>query len=325
MNMPYAFGSAVSALAIIAGIAAAPAAAQNYPTRTIQIICPSAPGGGSDTLVRLIAKELETLSGQPVVVVNKAGAGGLLGTRTAIGSKPDGYTLFIHASSAVVGNAYVVKDAGYDPKKDLVPIATISTVGFALAVGPKSPAKSVAELTALLKEKQGKAKFSSPNNATVVATELYKQAAGVDAIRVNYKATPAAIADVAADEVDFTFADMQLAVSQARAGRVKLLAVTTPHRASMDPSVPTMKEAGIPKYEYGVFFGAWAPKGTPKPVTDKLSQWIQQITSREDVKAEIVKHGFDPLPGSGQVLARMMDEDAKHWQNFVKSGKLEAQ
>jgi tripartite-type tricarboxylate transporter receptor subunit TctC len=272
-----------------------------------------------------MARELETAMGQPVVVINKVGAGGLIGTRTAIGSKPDGYTLFIHASSAVVGNAFVVRDSGYDPKKDLVPIAPISKVGFVLAVGPKSPVKSVAELTALLKAKKGKATYSSPNNATVVATELYKEAAGVDAVVVNYKATVAAIADVAADEIDFTFADMQLAVSQARAGRVKLLAVTTRQRAAMDPSVPTMVEAGIPNYEYGVFFGVWAPKNTPKPIIEKLSKVFQQITSREDIKAAIITNGFDPLSGSGETLARMVDEDAKHWDALTKSGKIKAQ
>lgn len=313
---PFAIGAVTPAIAQV----------QDFPNRPIQIISPSAPGGGSDMLARLFARELEKLAGQPFVVLNRPGAGALVGTRTALTSRPDGYTLLSHASSAIVGNAYVVKDSGYEPNEDLVPIATLSQSAFALAVGPKSPAKSVAELTALLKAKKGTAFYAAPHNPAIVAAELYMQAVGVKADRVSYKTTTDAIRGVATGEVDFTFADMFLAVQQARAGRVQLLAVTRRHSASLlDPSLPTMSEAGIPNYEFTTFFGVWAPKGTPKPVIDKLSSWFQQLTNRDDMKAAVVKIGFDPLPGSAETLARMVAEDAKRWEHLIKSGILDVQ
>ncbi|MDB5898730.1 MAG: hypothetical protein JWP22_1146 [Ramlibacter sp.] len=301
-----------------------PALAQEYPLAPIQIICPSAPGGGSDKLARLFAKELEKLAGQPVVVLNRVGAGALLGTRAALTAKPDGYTLLLHASSAIVGNAFTVREASYDPAKDLVPIATLSQVGFALVVNASSPAKSVADLSALLKQKKGAGFYASSNNAMAVASELYKQAAGVDAARVNYKATTEAILGLASDpNIDFSFTDMTLAVSQARGGRVKILAVTPERRVAIEPGIPTMAEAGIPNYQYATFFGVWAPKETPRPIAQKLSQWFQQIANREDIKAALIKDGFDPLPGSGEQLSRLVEEDSRRWRDFVKSGKVD--
>ena len=314
----------IAGLASVAAAALAPAFAQEFPSGPIQIICPSAPGGGSDRLSRLFARELEKLARQPVVVVNKVGAGALLGTRAAMSAKPDGYTLLLHASSAIVGNAYTVRDAGYDPTRDLVPIASVSQVGFALVVPARSRANSVAELSALLKQKKGSAFYASANNAMAIATELYKEAAGVDADRVNYKGTTDAMLAVASDpQIDFSFVDMSLAASQARSGRIRILAVTPNRRAAVEPSIPTMAEAGIPHYEYATILGVWAPRDTPKAVTQKLSQWFQQLANRDDIKAELVREGFDPLPGSADTLARLVDEDAGRWSSFVKSGKLD--
>jgi tripartite-type tricarboxylate transporter receptor subunit TctC len=307
-----------------AAFALAPGYAQEFPGAPIQIICPSAPGGGSDRLARLFGRELEKLAGQPVVVVNRVGGGALLGTRAALTAKPDGHTLLLHASSAIVGNAYTVKDAGYDPTKDLVPIASISQVGFALTVNAKSPVKTVAELTAHLKQKKGQAFYASANNAMALVTELYKQAVGVEADRVNYKATTEAILALSSDpNIDFSFVDMTLASLQARGGRVRILAVTSDRRVPSEPEVPTMAEAGLPGFQYATFLGVWSPKDTPRPAAQKLSQWFQQIGQREDIKQALVRDGFEPLPGAADLLGRMVDEDARRWAAFVKSGKLE--
>jgi len=314
-----------SAVALAFGATQIARAADDYPTRPIQIICPSAPGGGSDTLARLIARELEKVSGKPVIVINRAGGGGLIGTRSLISAKPDGYTLYIHASTAVVGNAYLVKDAGYDPLKDMVAVAPVSRIGWAVVVGSKSPVQSIADLTKLLKEKNGKATYASPNNATVAATELYSEMVGAKSVRVNFKAVTAAIADVAAGEIDFTFADIALAVPQSNAGRVRVLAVTTPERANVDKSFPTMVEAGVPGYEYTSFFGMWAPAGTPQPIVDKLGGWMQKIIGDQEVQQAIVRSGFDPLPGTSKDLTQLVTEDSKRWAELVKAGKLQVE
>jgi tripartite-type tricarboxylate transporter receptor subunit TctC len=310
--------------AAIAACWIGPALAQEFPTGPIQIICPSAPGGGSDQLARLFARELEKVAGQPVVVLNRVGGGAMLGTRAALGAKPDGYTLLLHASSAIVGNAYTVKDAGYDPAKDLLPIASIAQVGFALTVNAKSPVKTVSDLTAVLKQKKGRAFYASANNAMALVTELYKQAAAVEADRVNYKATTEAVLALSSDpNIDFSFADMTLASMQARGGRVRIVAVSPDKRVASEPNIPTMAEAGMPGFQYATFLGVWAPKDTPKATAQKLSQWFQQIANREDIKQILIRDGFDPLPGSGEMLGRMVEEDGHRWSSFVKSGKLE--
>jgi tripartite-type tricarboxylate transporter receptor subunit TctC len=306
-------------------VALAATEADDYPNRIIQIICPSAPGGGSDLLVRLIARELEPLAGQHVIVLNKTGAGGLIGTRALINANPDGYTLFVHAATAVVGNAYVVRDAGYEPNKDMVPVAPVSRIGWALVVNAQSPIKSVSDLVAYLKQKKGQATFASPNNASAAATAIFEKDAGVSAVRVNYRAVTEAIEDVSAGRIDFTFADIALAVAQAHGDRVRILAVTTPDRASVDDSYPTMIEAGVPGYQYISFFGLWAPTGTPQPVIDKLNGWMRKIGSNPEVQKTIVQDGFDPLSGSSEDLRKLVADDSERWQQLVKAGTIEVQ
>lgn len=311
-------------VAAMAG-ATATAGAADYPTHASQIICPSAPGGGSDLLARLFAHELESLAGQPVIVINKAGAGGLIGTHALINAAPDGYTLYMHASTAVVGNAYVLRGAGYDPEKDMTPIAPASRIGWALVVGEESAARSVADLIKFLKDKKGLATFASPNNATASATALFADAVGIKAVRVNYRAVTDAIQDVAAGRVDFTFADIALASAQAKGSRVRILAVTTPNRASVDNTYPTMIEAGVPGYQYTSFFGMWAPPGTPKRIVDRLNGWMQKIGNSPSVKAAMVRAGFDPLTGSSEDLHTLVSDDARRWKDLVTSGTIEKQ
>jgi len=312
-------------IVVASGLGCVSTQAQEYPARPIHIISATAPGGGGDTLVRYFARKMEPLAKQPVVVENKVGVGGLIGVRAAIAAKPDGYTLLIHASSSIIGNAYVVRDSGYDPARDLTPISPLARAVFVLLVGSKSPVKSVADLTALLKEKKGAGTYASPNNATAVSTELYMQAAGVDAVRVNYKAVTTAIVDVVAGEVDFAFADLSLAVSQAKGGRVRLLAVSSRQRAAADPSIPTMIEAGFPGFEYSVFFGAWAPAKTPEPVIDKLAGWFQQVLATDETKGALVNLGFEHLSGSSDLLAQMVRDDAQRWSELTRSGRIKQQ
>ena len=324
MNVASLLRGVAYAGAIMFGFAGV-AAAEEYPTRTIQIICPSGAGGGSDSLNRLVARELESLAGKSVIVVNKPGGGGLIGIRELINSKPDGYTLFVHASTAVVGGAYIAHQAGYTPVKDMAPIAPVTRIGWAVVVGKNSPVKSVSDLIKLIKEKNGKATYSSPNNATAAATALFEKKVGAKAVRVNYKAVVPAIMDVAAGEVDFTFADIALAVAQAKTGRIRILAVTTPERATVDKSYPTMSEVGVPGFVYTSFFGMWAPAGTPKPIVDKLNGWMQKIGENPKVQEAIVRMGFDPITGTSEELAKMVAEDSERWAELIEAGVIKKQ
>lgn len=299
--------------------------ADDYPTRIIQIICPSAPGGGSDLLVRLVARQLEPLARQHVIVVNKTGAGGLIGIRALINASPDGYTLLLHASTAIVGNAYVVRHADYKPNIDMVPVAPVSRIGWALVVNARSPIKSVSDLIAYLKKKNGQATYASPNNGSAVATAIFEKDAGVSAVRVNYRAVTEAIEDVAAGRIDFTFADIALAVAQAHGGTIRILAVTTPDRAAVDNTYPTMMEAGVPGYQYISFFGLWAPKGTPESIVERLNGWMRQIGGDPAVRKAIIQDGFEPLTGSSDDLRKLVADDSQTWQQLVTSGIIEKQ
>jgi tripartite-type tricarboxylate transporter receptor subunit TctC len=311
--------------AFVAASLSGAAEAETYPDKTIQIVCPSAAGGGSDTLVRLFGGELEKLAGQPVLVLNKPGAGALIGTKSVVTARPDGYTLLVHASSAIVGNSFVLREAGYSPTRDLAPVAALAQSSSVVVVGPNSPVHSIAELTALIKSKSGKATYSTPNNFITAAAELYLAAVGAEATRVNYKDVTTAIGDVTAGEVDFSLADITLALAQAKAGRVRVLAVTTRERSDVAPDLPTMIEAGVPDYDYVTFFGAWAPAGTPKPIVDMLSHWFVELAQRKDIRAGLMRSGFQPLAGGEDALRQMVAQDAERWRALIASGKIERQ
>jgi tripartite-type tricarboxylate transporter receptor subunit TctC len=266
-----------------------------YPARPVTIVCTYAAGGGGDIIVRKYAAELKELSKQTFIVENRVGANGHIGNRYVMESKPDGYTIILTGDSAVVGNPLIMKDAAYDPLTALAPIGTFADVGLILVVSTKSDIKTLAHLTAYLKEKKGEGKYASATISQRMMSPWYLQTVGAQATEVGYKATSDAVNDVTAGLVDFVFADATFALAQAAQGRVRMLATTTKRRLSFAPDLPTMEEAVLPGMAYSVVWAAWAPAKTPPAIVQQLHGWLNRISATDEMKKFLNQAGADPL------------------------------
>jgi len=314
---------AAAALGVLALTGVARAA---YPERTIRVICAYAAGGGGDLMVRFYAKALSDLVGQPVVVENKVGANGHLGNQAAMDAKPDGYTMIITGASAYVGNPLFMKGVDYDPATALQSVTTLNELGLGLVVNPKLDIKSVADLTAYIKSKNGKALYGAQTSSALVATNLYLQRIGADATRVSYKSAGEAAADTTAGLIDFFFPDITLAMSQAAQGRVRLLASSPARKVSAAPGLPTMQEAGVPDFDYSVVWAAWFPNGTPAPIVKQMHGWLSEITSRPETKKFLFDVGSDPRPSaSPEEMTQIVKGEFEKWRKIVEAAKIEKQ
>lgn len=317
--------AAVVALGLAALACASPARAQDYPTQDIRFICGFPAGSGADVLVRYFAEKLRPLAGRPVIVENKVGAAGNIAAEFTARAKPDGHTVHVHAASAVAANQHLFKRRPFDAVKDLQVAATLNQQPFMVMVPANSPHKTLAELTAAMKQKGDKASYAQSNTTGKVMGDLYKQATGITAVEVPYRTANDSINDFASGRLDYGMMDPVFALSQARAGRLRSLAVSTPKRMQAVPELPTMTEAGTPGVEMMGWFAAMVPSATPRPVVDRLNKWLNEILATEETKKFLNQFGGDPYistPDEGQ--ARMA-KDVKDWERYVKVAKIEPQ
>jgi tripartite-type tricarboxylate transporter receptor subunit TctC len=314
----------LAALAGLGHLATQPASAQAYPDRPVRVIAGYPPGGGGDTLVRYYAAQLEKATGQKFVVENKVGANGKIATDAALMAKPDGYTLLIHGTAAVVGNTVLMKNPGYDAM-DLQPVATLAQSVFVITVGPESKASTLKELVDSLKAAGGKMKYGTATPVGLVASEKFLVETGTRAERVNYKGTVDAAREMVSNQIDFLFADATFAIAQAKQGRMKLLGVTTTERLPSAPEVPTMTEAGVP-YDFTPKWAAWFPKGTPDGIVQKVGGWLRDIAKTEDTKTFLTSAAATPLlTGSVAEAAVVVKSDLDLWRKITEEAKIEPQ
>jgi tripartite-type tricarboxylate transporter receptor subunit TctC len=322
--MSFAACVRVSIAAIVLGFASA--AHADFPDRAIKIESGFPAGGGADILIRWYAEKLRELTGQPVVVENKPGAGGNLGTDALVKSKPDGYTIMMAPSSAIAGNIYLYKNLPFNLRTDIVPIVTLAQLAFVLTINPeKTPAKNVAEFVTLMKAKNGRATYGSPTTTASACAALLMAAAGFEAIPVAYKAMAAAVSDVAAGQIDFVMADAPFALTQEKQGKVKVLAATSAQRSTAFPQVPTLAEEGIKGAELAPWWAAYAPAKTPPEVIAKYADWINKINTMADTREYLIKQGMEPLPGTSAATKERLAADIERWAKIVEIAKLEAQ
>jgi len=302
----------------------APASAQSYPDRQVRVIAGYPAGGGGDTLVRYYAAHLEKATGQKHVVENKVGANGKIATDAALMAKPDGYTLLIHGTAAVVGNTFLMRSPGYDAM-DLQPVATLAESVFTLTVGPDSKAGTLQQLVANLKAADGKMKYGTATPVGLVASEKFLIETGTKAERVNYKGTVDAAREMVSNQIDFLFADATFAIAQAKQGRMRLLGVTTTARLPTAPDVPTMTEAGVP-YVFTPKWAAWFPKGTPDAIVQKLGALLRDIAKTEETKAFLTSAAATPLlTGSVAEATEVVRNDRDLWRKITTEAKIEPQ
>lgn len=323
-----------SLLALAAGLpfaAAWPAASAQTPewpkARTITYVVPFTPGGSTDIVGRTIAEKLQIALGQTVVVDNKPGQGGSIGASFVAKAAPDGYTLFGGTISTHAINASLYKNLSYDPVRDFEPVALVATLPNVLLVDPNLGVNSVAELIALLKKDEKRRNFASSGagTSTHLAGELFADLIGVPLSHVPYKGTPPAMVDVSSGQVTFMFDQMTAALPLLQGGKLKLLAVTTGKRIALAPNTPTMIESGLPGFEMSSWQAIYAPKGTPRPIVDRLHAEIAKALKQPDVQAKLGGQlGMELVGGTPAELAALMSREIPRWAALVKKSGASA-
>jgi tripartite-type tricarboxylate transporter receptor subunit TctC len=302
-----------------------PASAQDYPARDITTVCPFAAGTGADITVRYFSAKLSDVLGRPVIVLNKAGATGNIASETVAKAKPDGYTISITpASSTMAAAPHLYKKLPFDPVKDFTPVTTLASLSFVLIVDARKPIHSVADLIAHLKARDG-GFYGGSNNTGIVAAELFKDAIGIDAKRVAYKNIADSVNDMIAGHTDFTFTDATWVVEQAKAGRIRALAVTSARRSSVLPDVPTLAEAGFPGIELEPWWGVFLPAGAPQPVVTRLASAFDRILAMPETTEFLTRFANEPFPGTPDSLRDLLAKEIKRWGELVKLSKIEPQ
>jgi tripartite-type tricarboxylate transporter receptor subunit TctC len=309
------------AAAVLAAAGTAPAAAQSYPERPIRMIVPFAPGGGGDTLGRLYAAGLEKVLGRQVVVDNKPGAGGNIGSAEAARAEPDGYTILFGTNGTFGINHALYRDTGFDPRADFEPVARLTRIGMVLAVNPeKLPQAGVPELVAHMKANPGKVTFASAGNGTSshIAGEMFKMMTGADMLHVPFRGNGPAMVDLIAGRVDMIIDVMPSAYPHVEAGRLRALAVTTKDPVAAAPDLPTLDASGVPGFEMSAWDGLWVPDGTPEPVVRRLNEAVQQVLRDPEIARRLAARGAEPVFGGPQLLGDLVAAELPKWAEVVQ-------
>jgi tripartite-type tricarboxylate transporter receptor subunit TctC len=305
---------ALTTVLIASAAAVHSAAAADYPTRPIRIIVPLAPGGGSDYTARYMAPRLSERLGQPIIVDNRPGASGVVGTDLVAKANPDGYTLLL-AYSTHAQSAQLFSTLPYDPIRDFAPITIVIATPLTLQLHPSVPAKTVKEFIAYAKQNEGKLNYGSsgPGSSPHLTTELFNSMAGIKTTHIPYKGVGQYITAQLANEIQFSFANMFTTMPHWKAGRVRMIASSGTKRLEAMPELPTIAESGVPGFESLTWYAFMAPAKTPRPIVDKLQQEIRAITFSPDVKKQFIEQGNEPVANRPEEFAKIIKADADKW------------
>jgi tripartite-type tricarboxylate transporter receptor subunit TctC len=323
-SLPLRFVGLVVALVAALGTMPGTAAAQSYPSQDIRLICGFPPGSGADVFVRYFAEKLRPVAGRTVVVENKVGAASNIATEYVARSKPDGHTLYPFAGTTVAASMYLFKHPPVDVGKAIRVAATTSNLAFMLVVDAKSPHKSVAELTAAVKQKGSSASYAVAANPGRIMGAIYKNTAGLSALEVQYRTAADSLNEMLSGKLDYGLHDPIFALAQQREGRLRVLAVSAGKRLQSQPDLPTMTESGIPM-NLDLWWGVMVPTGTPKPIIDTINRWFSQIVRTEETKKFLNGYGADPMISTPERSQEMFETAIKEWGEYVRAAKIEPQ
>jgi tripartite-type tricarboxylate transporter receptor subunit TctC len=311
----------------IAGLGVIPASAQDYPNRPITLVVPFPPGGSTTIVGRIIADRMSEALGQSIVVDNRGGAGGTIGSRAVSKSAPDGYTILLGYSGTLAIGPTLYGNVGYDPRKDFDPIGRIGTAPNTLVVHPSVPVHSVRELIAYAKTNPNGLNFGSAGIGTVshVCGEYFASAAGITLTHVPYKGTGPAIIDLLGGHIPVTFAPVPATHDNAVTGKLRMLAVTSAVRSTLLPDVPTIAEAALPGFEAVLRYGLVAPPGTPRPIIERLNAALNNALASDDVRSRLAIEGAEPLPSTPEEYAADIDREETQWSKVVKASGARAE
>jgi tripartite-type tricarboxylate transporter receptor subunit TctC len=324
-SLPLKLLFGVAAILFACSGVASRAEAQIYPNRTISLVIPFAPGGSTSIVGRVIADKMSQLLGQSIVVDNRAGAGGTVGTKYVAKSEPDGYTLLLGYTGTLAIGPSLYKDVGYDPRKDFAPIGMIGNAPSAVVVHPSFPVKSIPELIAYAKANPGKVNFGSAGVGSVnhITGEYFARAAGITLVHIPYKGTGPALTDLLGGHIPMALAPIPPVHANVEAGLLRALAVTGKTRSSLMPDVPTIAEMGLSGFEASLYYGLVAPAGTPRPIIDKLNTELRAALASDEVRKQLGADGTEITPGTPEDYAAFIDTDEKKWSELVKASGVE--
>lgn len=324
-----------SRLRLIAGLWACAAAltlgapahsTEAYPSRPVTLLVPQAPGGANDVIARAIGQHLGQALGQPVVVENKAGVGGNVGTAIVARAPNDGYTLLLTAQSAHTINPALYAKVPFDPVNDFEPIMVVAVAPYMLVVNPKVPANNLQELIDLARKKPGELNFASAGNGTVnhLLGEMLKKSANIDIVHVPYRGAAPAATDVVGGQVPMAFGSFPGLLPFVRSGQLRALGVATETRTPLAPELPTLAET-VPGLHANAWYGLFAPKGTPKPIIDKVQAAVVQALEKPELQTAMRSQGLVIAPGTPDALATLLKADLVRWAAIVKESGARAE
>ena len=304
--------------------AAAPAAAQTYPAKSVRMVIPFPPGGTTDILARLAAQKLTEALGQQVVPDNRSGASGNIGTEQVAKSPPDGYTLVTAPGSTLTIHPSLYAKLGFDPLRDFAPVTILAAVPNLLVVHPSLPVRSVKELIALAKSRPDQLNYASTGagQSTHLSMELFKTMAGVKITHVPYKGSAPAVTDLIGGHVSLMFDNMPSALPHAKAGKLRGIAVSTLKRSPVAPEIPTVAETGLPGFEVSVWFAVLAPAGTPREIVDRLNGILVKALRAPDVRERLASQGAEPIANTPEQFTAQMKTDLVKWAKVVKDANI---
>jgi tripartite-type tricarboxylate transporter receptor subunit TctC len=315
-----------TAIAILIGLAAisivspVPSNAQDYPTKPIRLIVPFAAGGPMDIMSRALGERLTINLGQQVVIDNRGGAGGSIGTEIVARSAADGYTLLTGHIGTHAINVSLYPKLGYDPVKDFTPVSLMATLPLGLFVNVSVPVKSVTDLVSLAKAKPGSVNFASAGSGgpTHMAGEMLKAMTQVDIVHVPYKGNAAALGDLVAGRVQMMFSNLLTAMPHAKAGKLRAIAVSSGKRSAQAPDLPTVAESGVPGYDLTPWYGLFAPSGTPRAIVTRLNRETDRILNAPDVRERFRLQGVDLVTCTPEEFAALIKKEIPKWREVVK-------
>lgn len=315
---------ALAALALPPGAAAAQGAG-DWPRRPVRFVIPFPPGGPTDILGRVVTNRLAVRLGQPMVIENRGGASGMIGAGELARAAPDGHSFMIHASLHVI--APQLGNAAFDPLRDFVPVTNIAAVPLVLAVNPRLPVHSVAELVAWLKAQDGRASFASSGNAaaTHLAGELFKLTTGTRMEHIPYRGSAPAVQDVVAGNVPVIFDSLPSSAAALREGLMRPLAMTTARRVPAFPQVPTMEEAGVPGFAVSTWYGIWGPARTPGAAVLALQQAVAAVLEEAKVRDRLAALGAEPVGDTPEAFAAFVAAEHERWGRVLRAANVRAE
>ena len=298
--------------------------ADDFPNRPLRLIVPFAAGGGNDTVARLVGQSLATRLGQPVVVDNRPGAGGVVGAEAAAKAAPDGYTLFLGGVGSHAINPNLHNDLPYDAIRDFAPISLLASAPLILVVHPSVPANSVGELIALARSQPGKLNYASNGNgsSSQLAAVMFASSAGIDIVHIPYKGLAPALADLVGGQDQLMFSSVVAILPQVKAGKLRALAVTSRKRMALLPDLPTIAETGVAGYETSSWYGILAPAGTPPAIVARLHDELVKVLAQEDVTRALAQEGAEPVGNTPEQFAAFIRAEKERLGAVIRSGKV---